>query len=149
MSAEPSNDPSPAGQRHLPRSSVAQVRTSRADRYLGQLCDHLGHMQHDSQGREPGRHESRGHGPGGSHGSRSAVRGVERTGNHAEIDFDWGQCVLTASTDVLTIRVHAEDESALALGQELLTRRIATIGRRDQLTVTWQPTDPSCPSVRR
>jgi hypothetical protein len=124
--------------------AVAEVRTSRADRYLAQLCDHIGHLQHETPSGAPdAHHHSRGDGHSGGHDSQPEVRGVVRSGNRAEIDFDWGHCVLTAFPDVLTVRLRAEDAPALAFGQQLLAGRIETIGRRDQLTVTWQTTDPS------
>ena len=98
-------------------TAEAQLPTSRADRYVAQLCDHLGHMQEDV-----GAHA---HG-GGTHGPPPAVRGIHRDDSHARIEFDWGRCVLTASSDLLTVRVEAEDAPALAVGQELLARRIET-----------------------
>jgi len=65
---------------------------------------------------------------------------MERTDNRAEIEFDWGRCELAASPDILTVRVHVDDTDAVTAGQDLIGRRIETIGHRDHLRVTWRPT---------
>lgn len=41
---------------------------------------------------------------------------MERTADRAEIEFDWGLCVLTASDDALTIHAEAADDDSLAKG---------------------------------
>jgi hypothetical protein len=50
---------------------------------------------------------------------------------------DGGICVLQATPDALTVRVEAEDEERLQRIQALVTRNIARMGRRDDLTVAW------------
>ncbi|MFC5494639.1 DUF2218 domain-containing protein [Nocardioides caricicola] len=108
-----------------------RVATSRADRYLSQICEHLGHLQHGpSAGR--GAHD-----PGAGHGPAPAVRRVERTGDHALVEFDWGRCDLTADPTELVLHLHADDPQDLAQGQRLLTHRVETIGRRDKLSLVW------------
>jgi hypothetical protein len=127
----------------------ARVPTTRADRYLAQLCEHLGRMQHEGgPGAGPADGPTAGPpagqagpsaGQGAGHGGPPPVRDVDRADDHARIEFDWGSFEFTASPDDLTLRVSADDPQAMARGQEMLQRRIETIGRRDQLTVTWQP----------
>jgi hypothetical protein len=114
-------------------ASEARVPTRRADRYLAQLCDHLGHLQQD----QPSGHRGGGHG----HGGPAVVHGVDRAEGQARIEFDWGGCVLTATPRELVVEVRAESAAELARGQELLERRIVTIGRREELEVAWTPLD--------
>jgi hypothetical protein len=52
------------------------------------------------------------------------------------IAFAFGQCALTAAGDVLTLRLDAAD--ALQYMKDMVAGRLATIGRRDGLTVTWR-----------
>jgi len=111
--------------------SEARIATDRAARYLAQLCDHLGHLEHGGL---------TGHTHRDGHGGPPVVRVVERTDDRAEIEFDWGRCELAASPDTLTVRVQADDTGAVTAGEELIGRRIETIGHRDHLRVTWQPT---------
>lgn len=114
--------------------AVAQVPTPRADRYLAQLCDHLGAMKRGLLGRL---HRRPDHGSG--HRYTPAVRAIDRAGDQARIEFDWGTCTLTASPDRLTVRVHADEPEALVRGQGLIARRIEAIGRREHLVVVWEP----------
>jgi hypothetical protein len=110
----------------------ARIPTTRGARYLTQLCDHLAEMSH-------GGHSAHVHHDGD--GGLPLVRQIERTDRRAEIEFDRGRCVLTASADALKVQVQAENPDSIARGQELIGRRIETIGRRDHLNVTWQPLD--------
>jgi hypothetical protein len=48
---------------------------------------------------------------------------------------------MRATPDALTLRAEAADEANLRRVQELLTRRLETIGRRDHLTVNWHRLD--------
>jgi hypothetical protein len=50
-----------------------------------------------------------------------------------------GRCTLRAADDMLTIRAEASSAQDLAQIQELITRRLEGFGRRERLTVTWQP----------
>jgi hypothetical protein len=67
---------------------------------------------------------------------------VARTVSDARVDFDWGRLVLTATATELILQIQA-DAHALAPGQELIGRRVQIMGRREHLTVTWQPPDLS------
>jgi hypothetical protein len=102
------------------------VPTTRADRYLAQLIDHLGHL---------GDHGSGGHGHG--HGSPPAVGRIERSGDRAEIEVAGCVIELTAAPTELLLVVRAEDAETMARGRGLIQGRVETIGRRDQLQVTW------------
>lgn len=115
-------------------TAEARIDTPRAERYIAQLCDHLGHMGH---GRFPA------HRRAGDHAGLPNVLQVERDDTRAAIVFDWGRCTLTATSDALTLHAEADDEAALTRGQALIGRRIETIGRREQLTVTWRPRAPA------
>lgn len=123
----------------------ARVQTPRAERYLAQLVEHLTKLGHHAHG--PEQHSQQGHGqyapeggPGGQgHAGPPVVRHVERTDRDARIEFDWGRFVLTATTTELVLEVHADNRHALARGQELIAHRVETIGRRDELTVSWHP----------
>lgn len=71
----------------MTRTANGRADTTRADRYLAQLCDHLDHMRHTASPDHP---------PGG-HGGVPDVQRVQRTENSGVIVFDWGTCTLRAS----------------------------------------------------
>jgi hypothetical protein len=105
----------------------ARIPTDRAQRYLEQLCGHLGAMGHM-------RHmPARGHGGGGM----PTVVGVERSADHAVIRFTDGSWEMEASGDALTLHVEADTAASLDTLAEAITARVTKIGRRDGLTVTW------------
>jgi hypothetical protein len=104
-------------------TATARVPTDRADRYLAQLCQHLGQI---------GSHPRHGHG-----GASPQVRRVDRSDGHGTIEFAAGTCMLHASADELTIELTAVDAQTLEQLQRLLSARLETIGRRDNFTVTW------------
>ncbi len=111
----------------------AQTRmpTQRAGRYLVQLCEHLDRLG-------SGGHHPAGQHPAGPHqAGPPGIRHVEWTDQHASVLFEDGRLTLDASADALTIRAEAPTADALQRLQTLLTRRLETIGRRDQLTVSW------------
>ncbi len=63
---------------------------------------------------------------------------AEWTKTHGVLAFTpWGQCTLTADTATLNLRIDAGDEDGLRKIQDVLTRDLDRIGRRDGLTVTW------------
>lgn len=62
---------------------------------------------------------------------------VERSEDKAVISFDCGRCTLHATADSLTLHVEAADLDNRRRIQDVLTRRVQTIGRRDRLGVTW------------
>src|SRR5262245_22769687 len=113
-------------------SAETRIPTQRAERYLAQLTSHAGHMR---RGHFGGRHRD-----GGAH-TAPEVQQVGLADNRAVINFDWGVCTATADSDGLTVLAEAADPASLDRGQELLTHRIRTIGRREDLTVTWHSKD--------
>lgn len=113
-------------------SAQTRISTDRASRYLTQLCEHLNHLGHN-----PRRHAGTrsGHGPD--------VQRVEWNETHGVIEFPFGTCDLTATEDALTIRLTADEPDALRHLQDMITARVETIGRRDDLEVTWLKEGPS------
>ena len=111
-------------------NAAARIPTERADRYLGQLCRHLGQMSRM-------RHRT----PTGPGGQPPAITHVDRSDTTGTIRFAQGTCTLEAAADALTVRVEAEDEDTLRRLQDGIARRLETIGRRDHLTVRWQRSD--------
>lgn len=109
-------------------TAVAQVTTDRASRYLVQLCRHLDQMSR-MRHQVPTRH-------GGQ--APPAIQGVDWSDTTGTIHFTNGTCTLTASDDALTLRVEADNEGTLRQLQQGITRRLDTIGRRDNLTVHWR-----------
>lgn len=126
----------------------AHVPTTRAARYLAQLAKHTSHLS-----------ALRGHLPGGMCGSSHAApteqsphephqpqphqRPVpirtEYSLSEAFIDFGWARCFLTATETELVLRGEAETQAALTRLTDAVTHRLAQIGKRDNLTVTWLP----------
>jgi len=108
-------------------AAQARIATSRADRYLSQLCGHLGQMRRMR------------HLPFGGHGGGGVprVEHVEQTGNQAAVRFADGSWHLQADETALLISVQAEDPAALERLKDAITGRITKIGRRDALTITW------------
>lgn len=108
-------------------TAEARVATDRASRYLTQLCQHLGRMRSNHGPFLHARHQP------------PTVQNVEWNGSSGEMRFENGQCTLEAHTDALVLRLTAIDEASLHALQQAITHRIATIGRRENLTVQWVP----------
>lgn len=125
-------------------SVEARIPTDRATRYLEQLCSHLGALGHMRHVPASG-HGGHGHGGQSGHGERSeqGERGVpqvvdiERSRDRAVIRFAGGCWDLTAGSEALVLRVEAETAASLEQLTAAITARIAKIGRRDGLKVTW------------
>ena len=107
------------------------VVTARAARYLTQLREHLDQL----------RAHQMPHGAGAP--TAVGVRHVERTGAEACITLTTGRIQFTATDDKLSICVNADDENSAHNLQTLITHRIHTIGRREQLTVDWTTSPPA------
>lgn len=103
-----------------------RIPTDRAARYLTQLCQHLNQItSHPRDARS-------------THGGASPqIRRIDRSDTHGVIEFAAGTCTLHATRDELTILLAAVDATALEHLQRLLCQRLETIGRRDNLIVTW------------
>jgi hypothetical protein len=106
------------------------VPTNRASRYLVQICDHLAELRHHSADRH-GRHID-----GGAPQPPQVLR-VEHNDVQGVITFSFGQCTLDASDTSLAVLLAAEDDDSLRRLQTMLANRIAIIGRRDNLRLTW------------
>jgi hypothetical protein len=117
----------------MPASS-AHVTTTRASRYLAQLCRHGGKL-----GRIGASHRPRSHRNGGA---RPDVLHTEWSDTDGVIDFGWGRCTLRATDDTLTLYAESEDPQQLQRIQEGIARSLARIGRRDRLTVAWSSPEP-------
>lgn len=119
-------------------TAQATVHTTRAPRYLRQLCGHAAQMRHHMPA-VPSVH-------GGSAPATPKVRRAESTENEGTIAFDAGACHLRATGDALLLRLEAPDVHSLRLLREGLTTRLEKIGRRDGLTVEWRrPGPPAVP----
>jgi hypothetical protein len=104
----------------------ARIETGRASRYLVQLCEHLNQMpRHDTHRTHP--HQ----------GAPPTVGHIEQSDSTAVITLDCGRCTLQATADSLTLCVDAADLENRQRIQDMLTRRLQIIGRRDHLDVTW------------
>jgi hypothetical protein len=116
-------------------ASDARVPTTRAARYLAQLCSHGRLMSRLTRHRAPG--HSQEHGAG--HAADGAPPAPTATSAGAEgiIDFGWGRCTLRATDAALTLHAEAEDPRRLRQIEDGVAARLQRIGRRDQLTVTW------------
>jgi hypothetical protein len=101
------------------------VSTDRAGRYLVQLCEHLNQISR--------------HAPHGTSvsGVPPQVLRVEWTDKHGVVEFLTGQCTLAATDGLLTITLTADDADELRRMQGLFTGRLETIGRRDNITISW------------
>jgi hypothetical protein len=55
--------------------------------------------------------------------------------------MNWGQWTMQATPGTLRLRAEAGSEENLRRIQDLVTARLEKIGRRDHLTVNWQPTE--------
>jgi hypothetical protein len=97
-----------------------RIPTDRAGRYLAQLCQHLNQIS--------------GH---PLHGGASPIRRVEWSDSHGVIEFASGTCTLDATGDELALTLVASDADDLRQLQQLLSARLETIGRRDDIHVTW------------
>ena len=112
----------------------ATVATTRPGRYLTQLCRHVDHLSRHTDSPQHLRRGEPGHTPPGPD---TRVTWTDTAGT---IDLGWGRCTLTADDNGLVLQAEAADAADLHRLQGLLSARLEQFGRRDQLTVTWQPT---------
>lgn len=108
----------------------ARVSTSRASRYVKQLCRHadqMRRMRHNPSGGDT------------ASPARPAVNHVDYSDSAAAVQFADGRLTMHATADTLTLRVEAADDAALQRLQDGVAARLQTIGRRDQLTTIWHP----------
>ena len=113
-------------------TAEARVQTEHPDRYLVRLCQHAskmgGHLSH----------RPRAHGSGGA---PPGIRNAEWSGTDGIVTLNWGQWTMHAAPGTLTLRAQAADQENLRRIQDFITARLEKMGRRDHLTVNWQPSD--------
>jgi|SRR5580704_3461462 hypothetical protein len=114
-------------------TAEAHVETQHPARYLAQLGRHAGQMG------EHRRHRPRAHGDGGTPPQVTEAEWSETAGT---VRLNWGRWTMQALPGALRLRAEAADEESLRRIQQLITVRLEKIGRRDQLTVRWQATEP-------
>jgi hypothetical protein len=114
-------------------TAEALVETQYPARYLAQLGRHAGKMS------EHRLHRPRAHGGGGTQPQVTEADWSETAGT---VSLSWGRWSMQALPGTLRLRAEAADEESLRRIQELITARLEKIGRRDQLTVGWQATEP-------
>jgi hypothetical protein len=124
-------------------ASYAAVPTSRADRYLAQLCSHGRLMSRLARHRRPGQGQGQGHGDGHGDDGAPPVATATSAGTEGIIDFGWGRCTLRVTAGALTLHAEAADPGRLRQIQDGISARLQRIGRRDQLTVTWTEAQPA------
>jgi hypothetical protein len=114
----------------------AHVTTDRPSRYLVQLCQHASQM-----GRHRGiaqhlprrpRSNSGGDGP-------PEILHADWSGTYGTVKMGWGTWTVRATGNTLTLRAEADTQEQLQRIQRLVAARLEKIGRRDGLTVAWQP----------
>ncbi|HVO13765.1 MAG TPA: DUF2218 domain-containing protein [Alphaproteobacteria bacterium] len=88
--------------------SEARVSTTRAGRYLGQLCKHFEH-------RIPATY----------------------TADHGRLEFAAGICHLDAAGDVLVLRAEAETEEQLSQLEGVVARHLERFAFRDKPDIRW------------
>jgi hypothetical protein len=96
------------------------VETQHPARYLAQLGRHAGKMG------EHRLHRPRSHAGGGTSPQVADAEWSETAGT---VSLSWGRWTMQAFPGTLRLR-------------DLITARLEKIGRRDQLTVRWQATEP-------
>jgi hypothetical protein len=90
-------------------TSNAIVTTDKPVAYMRQLCKHFGHRVPTSYDDSTGR-----------------------------IEFELGDCNLSAGTDELTLEVSAAESDQVQRLKDVVGSHLERFGRRDQLTVSWQ-----------
>jgi hypothetical protein len=119
-------------------TAEARITTTRASRYLTQLCQHA-----TSTGASgPAAVRPQQDAPGGAAHPAGMPPRAEWTETHGTISFPGGTITLQASADALIVRADAGTEPELRHVQELLSGHLTTIGRPDQLIITWHRFDP-------
>lgn len=93
----------------MPRSS-AVVQTDKASRYLVQLCKHFSHKVH-----------------------------AEWTETDAYVDFKFGTCQITATSQAISFQATAPDSTGHGRVQYVVTDHLERFGARQGLKVTWTP----------
>lgn len=119
-------------------TAQARITTTRASRYLTQLCQHA--TSTGASGPDVVRPQR--DVPGGTAHPAGKPPRAEWTETHGTISFPGGTITLQATADALIVRASAGTEPELRRAQEKVGGHLARFGRRDQLTVAWRRLDP-------
>jgi hypothetical protein len=111
-------------------AAEARVRTDNASRYLIRLCRHAGQMR-NRLGHRPRSHAGGGAAPEIQHAQSSETSGT--------LILNWGRCTLQAADGMLTLRAESGDQDSLIRITEPIAGLLEKFGRRERLTVTWEP----------
>ena len=111
-------------------TAEAVFQTPDPDRYLARLRGHAGKMG-THLGHRPRRHDSGGTPP--------EIRHAEWSPTGGTVTLNWGQWTVQATPGALRLRAEAADAQNLQNIKDMLTTRLENFGRREHLTVTWQP----------
>lgn len=113
----------------------ARIETGRASRYLTQLCQHVQSIYSD---RGPLSHAPRTSPAGHAQGRPAEPPRVTWTDTQGTVTSGDATITLQAGPSALLLRAEAASEDNLQQAQKLVTELLARIGRRDNLSVTWQ-----------
>lgn len=107
----------------------AVIATEHPDRYLARLGQHAAKMGSGL------RHRPRAHGDG----QPPQVQHAEWSGTSGTVRLNCGEWTMQAEPGTLRLRAEAADQASLRKIQDMLTSRLEKFGRREHLTVNWQP----------
>jgi hypothetical protein len=121
-------------------AAEARVATENADRYLTRLCQHATKMSGHTMSSHL-RHRPRSHAADVSRedGAPPEIHRAECSGTDGILVLNWGQCTMHATPDLLVLCAEAADLASLTRIQDLVGGRLEKFGRREHLTVAWQP----------
>jgi hypothetical protein len=111
-------------------TAEAVIATEHPDRYLVRLGRHAAKM-----GSGLG-HRPRAHGGGQP---PPQVEHAEWSATSGKVRLNCGGWTMQAAPGALRLRAEAADQASLRQIQHMLTTRLEKFGRREHLTVTWQP----------
>lgn len=117
-------------------TAEAVIRTEHPDQYLTRLGKHAAKMGSGL------RHRPRAHGGGQA---PPGIQTAEWSDTRGTVTLSWGRWTAEALPGILTLRAEAADAENLQKIQDMLTTRLQSFGRREHLTVTWQP--PGTPAA--
>ncbi len=113
-------------------SIEARITLDRPDRYLGQLCQHASVMNSKSG------HRLQRHSHAQLAEDATLTVHAECTDDAGVLTFDNGaRCTISATQNLLTVRIDAEVEAMLNRVRDVITRDLERFGRRDGLIVSW------------
>lgn len=111
-------------------TAEAVIATEHPDRYLARLGNHAAKMG-NGLGHRPRAHGGGQPPPRVEHAEWSATSGTVR--------LNCGRWTMQAAPGRLRLRAEAADQASLRQIQDMLTTRLEKFGRREHLTITWQP----------